>query len=124
VVLFNRSTQHDDRGVRREPGTSARQAAEALFAPKPQRVEPPAREAGSAGEAVRKPRVLTIDAAVPVPRDEPAAPTRAQPPGESVIPAAHIVRIRAWLKYGMTVAQVAEMYGVAAGEIERIRGTA
>jgi hypothetical protein len=42
------------------------------------------------------------------------------PPGKAVIPAAHAVRIRAWLKYGMTMAQVAEMYGVAAGEVERV----
>jgi hypothetical protein len=118
--LFNRSPQHDDRGDRREPSTNARQAAEALFAPKPQRAPTPVREAGAAGEAVRKPRVLTIAAAAPVPRDELAASTSATLPKQPTIPAAHVARIRAWMKYGMSAAQVAEMYGVAAGEVERV----
>ena len=118
--MFTRTQEHGDRGDNRAPSTSARQAAEALFTPKPQRIEPSGRETASAGEAVRKPRVLTIAAAVPVPRDEPASLTKAKPPRKPVIPAAHVVRIRAWLKYGMTAAQVAEMYGVAAGEVERI----
>lgn len=118
--MFNRSPQRDDRGDRREQSTNARQAAEALFAPKPQRVEPTIREAARAGEVVRKPRVLEVAAAVPVPPEEPAAPTCAVPSREPVIPAAHVVRIRAWLKYGMTAVEVAEMYGVAAGEIERV----
>jgi transcriptional regulator with XRE-family HTH domain len=33
-------------------------------------------------------------------------------------------RIRAWLKYGMTAAQVAEVCGVSPSEIERILRTA
>ena len=36
------------------------------------------------------------------------------------IPASEFARIRTWAKYGMTVAQVADFYGVAVGEIERI----
>ncbi len=119
--MLNRSPQHGDR---REPGTSARQAAEALFAPKPQRAEPPVREPAPTSEAIRKPRVLTIAAVTPVPQDEPAASSLAGRPREPVIPTAHIARIRAWLKYGMTTAQVAEMYGVAAGEVERLLGLA
>jgi hypothetical protein len=116
--LFNRSSRHDDG---RERSTSARQAAEALFAPKPQRAEPLAHEVAPAGEAVRKPRVLTVAAAMPVSPDEPAAPARAKPPREPVIiPSAHVARIRAWLKYGMTAAEVAETYGVAAAEVERV----
>jgi hypothetical protein len=101
--LFNRSQQYDDRGSSREENTSARQAAEALFAPKPQRVEPSIRETAPAGEApVRKPRVLAVAAATPVPHDAPEAPTRAEPPRKPVIPAAHVARIRAWLKYDLT----------------------
>jgi hypothetical protein len=65
--------------------------------------------------------VLEVGTAVPLPREEPATPPRAEPPREPVIPAAHVARIRAWLKFGMTAAQVAEMYGIAAGEVERIR---
>jgi hypothetical protein len=67
--------------------------------------------------------VLAVTAAPPVPRDEPKAPTSAKPPRKAGIPAAHIARIRVWVKFGMTAAQVAEMYGVAAGEVERVLRT-
>jgi hypothetical protein len=118
--LFDRSQQQDDRGNGREQSTSARQAAEALFAPKPQRVEPTIREAAPTDEAVRRPRVLAVAAAtLPVERSEPEEPT-AKPSRKPIIPAAHVARIRAWLRYGVTVAQVGEMYGVAAGEVERV----
>jgi hypothetical protein len=36
------------------------------------------------------------------------------------IPVSQFARIRAWTTYGMTVSEVAEVYGVADGEIERI----
>ena len=36
------------------------------------------------------------------------------------IPSSQFARIRALVKYGMTVPQVAEAYGVAVGEIARI----
>jgi len=117
--LFNRPSQHDDRGNGRDGSTSARQAAEALFAPKLERVETFVREAAPIGEAIRKSRVLTIAAATPVAGEGPAAPASAGPPRKSVIPAAHVARIRAWLKYGMTIAQVAETYGITADEAER-----
>jgi hypothetical protein len=56
--------------------------------------------------------VLTITAAtIPVERSEPEEPA---------IPAAHIARIRAWLRYGMTAAQVGEIYGVSADEVEHV----
>lgn len=118
--MFNRSQQYDDRGNSREQITSARRAAEALFAPKQQHAGPSVSETAPAGDAVRKPRVLAVAPARKVPRDAPEAPARAEPPRKAVIPATHVARIRTWLKYGMTAAQVAEMYGVAAGEIERI----
>jgi hypothetical protein len=124
AILFNRSQQHNDRDDSRERSTSARQAAEALFTPKPKLIEPSVRETAPAGEAVRKPRVLAISAARPVHHDEPEAPTSAKLPETPVIPAAQVARIRAWMKYGMTAAQVAEVYGVAASEIERILRTA
>jgi hypothetical protein len=120
-VLFNRSQQqHDDRGDNREQSTSARQKAEALFTRKPQLIEPSVRETAPAGEAVRKPRVLAVSTPGPVQHDEPEAPISANPPMTPVIPAAQFARVRAWSKYGMTAAQVAEVYGVAASEIERI----
>jgi hypothetical protein len=115
---------HHDRGDDRERITGARQAAEALFAPKSQLIEPSVRETAPAGEAVRKPRVLAISAARPVHHDEPQAPISAKPPVTPVIPAAQFTRIRTWMKYGMTAAQVAEMCGVDASEIKRILRTA
>jgi hypothetical protein len=36
------------------------------------------------------------------------------------IPWSHHARIRTWVQYGMTIPQVAEVYGVAVGVIERI----
>lgn len=117
--MFNRSQQYDDHGNSRERNTSARQAAEALFAPKPQRVEPTVRKAAPTDEVVRRPRVLAVAAAVPVRHDKPEAPISAQPPIKPIIPPAHLARVRACLKYGMTAAQVAEMYGVAVDEVER-----
>ena len=93
--MFDRSSQNDDRGERREQSTGARQAAEALFSPKPQHVEPPVREAAPAGEAVRKPRVLAVAAALPVPRDESEAPASVEPPKEARHPGPHTSRASA-----------------------------
>jgi hypothetical protein len=45
-----------------------------------------------------------------------------EPPVMPVIPAAHFARVRTWVKYGMAVAQVAQVYGVSVGEVERILG--
>jgi hypothetical protein len=36
------------------------------------------------------------------------------------VPAAHLARIEVWLKYGMTVRQVAAVYGVSVSEMERV----
>ena len=36
------------------------------------------------------------------------------------IPRAQFARIRAWVKYGMTASEVAEVYDAAVGEVERI----
>jgi len=38
------------------------------------------------------------------------------------IPPAYFARIRSWVKYGMTLAQVAEVYKVPVDEIARIFG--
>ncbi len=119
-MLNQSQQQHDDRGDNRERSTSARQDAEALFTPKPQLIEPSVRETAPASEGIRKPRVLAVSMPRPVQRDEPEAPVSAKPPVTPVIPAAQFARIRAWVKYGMTAAQVAEVYGVATSEIERI----
>jgi hypothetical protein len=40
------------------------------------------------------------------------------------IPRSQHARIRTWVEYGMTASEVAEVYGTAVGEIERILATA
>jgi len=40
------------------------------------------------------------------------------------IPRSQFGPIRAWVKYGLTAAQVAQVYGVPASEIERVLGKA
>jgi hypothetical protein len=60
-LLNHRQSPHYARDDDRERITSARQAAEALFTPKPQPVEPSASDpAPSAERPARKPRVLSI----------------------------------------------------------------
>jgi hypothetical protein len=69
-----------------------------------------------AAEAARKPRVLRI---ISPAEPTPAAPAAAEPPAPSV-PAGQVERIRTWVKYGMTLRQVAEHYGAEIDEIRRI----
>jgi hypothetical protein len=64
-----------------------------------------------------------IPPTAPARHDEPETPAAPTPPAVE-IPPAQFARIRAWVKYGMTVAQVAGVYGAAVGEIERILGKA
>jgi hypothetical protein len=40
------------------------------------------------------------------------------------IPPSQVARIRTWVKYGMKVAEVAQVCGVSVGEIERLLGKA
>jgi hypothetical protein len=119
--LLSQQQQPHPRADDRERITRARQAAEALFTPKRPLSEPSPRESlTSVDHSVRKPRVLGILPASPVRREEVTAPVRSEPPMTRKIPRSEFARIRAWMKYGMTVAQVAGVYGVAVGAIERI----
>jgi hypothetical protein len=118
-LLNHRQQQHHPRGDDRERITSARQAAEALFTPKP--VEPSASDpAPSAERPARKPRVLPILSPAPVRNEEAAAPVNPEPPTTRQIPRSEHARIRTLVEYGLTIPQVAEVYGVAVGVIERI----
>jgi hypothetical protein len=63
--------------------------------------------------------VLRIIPPSPTGHNKPESPVVAAPPARA-IPHSQFARIRALAKYGMTVAQVAKVYGVAVGEIERI----
>jgi hypothetical protein len=120
-LLNNRQQQPNLRGDDRERTASARQAAEALFTPKRQPVEPSVSDPVSSAERpARKPRVLSILSPPPVRDKEVAAPVNPEPRTTRHIPRSHHARIRTWVKYGLTISQVAEVYGVAVGVIERI----
>ncbi len=114
---FTAQPQHDRNAIDR-----ARQAAEALFATKPRNIEPsPPAAAASADQTARRPRILSAVRAPPN-RDEPTK-TPVIPASEKSsqkIPGSHLGRIRTFIKYGMTASQVAEVYGVGAGDIERM----
>ena len=106
----------------REASNRARQAAEALFAPKP-RINK--QSAGPADPTVdktgRKPRILSAVQVRSTHAEPTEAPTDLVPPKPThQIPASHLGRVRAWMKYGMTIPQVAKVYGVAVVDIERI----
>ncbi|HEV2334303.1 MAG TPA: hypothetical protein VGS13_02285 [Stellaceae bacterium] len=62
--------------------------------------------------------------AAPVRHEERETPVGPEPQTTRDIPQSQFARIRSWVKYGMTVAQVAEVYGAAVDEIEHILGKA
>ena len=121
LLLNSQEQQHYDRSDDRERVASARQAAEALFPPKRQVTEQPVPDSVPPAEpSARKPRIL---------RALPLAPVRGKQGGASAIseermtteiPTSQFARIRAWVKYEMSVAQVVGIYGVAVDVIERI----
>jgi hypothetical protein len=124
-LLNHREQQHHPRGDDRERIASARQAAEALFTPKRRPVELSVSDpAPSADPPARKPRVLPILSPAPVRNEEVAAPVDPEPRTTRQIPRSEHARIRTWMNYGLTIPQVAEVYGVAVGVIERILGEA
>jgi hypothetical protein len=119
--LFSRQQQIQPRSDDREQITRARQAAEALFRSKPSVGEPSVPASAPADQSARKPRVLQIiSPAVPIRHDAVEVPVATEPERTREIPRSQFVRIRTLVKYGMTVAQVAKVFGVAAGEIARI----
>ena len=110
-----RASRDDDH----KQNNRARQAAEALFIPKPPVRPSPLVDHASADQSARKPRVLAALPAAAVHRKKPATPVSSATRRRAV-PRKQFGRVRALVKYGMTVSQVAEVYGTAAGEIERI----
>ncbi len=120
-MLDNRSEQpHHFRGDDRHQITRAREAAEALFRPKRQPIEPSIPETPPAAiPSARKPRVLAVTSPGPV-HVERDAPVSAKQQMTPEIPRSQFARVRTWVKYGMTAPQVAEVYGVAVDEVERI----
>jgi hypothetical protein len=106
----------------RERANKARQAAEALFAPKPQE----SKERDSSAPSPAERRAPARHEVLPTPaRNQPdAALAGGAPSAGLAIPPAHVARIRTWLRYGMTIADVAAVYGVGVGDIERFLGNA
>ena len=102
----------------RERVKRARVAAEELFSRKRPVTKDVVLENPSPVErSQRKPRILTISPAVPIRQETVERPVCLKKPE---IPMSQFDRIRTWVKYGMTAPQVAQVYGVAVEEIERI----
>jgi hypothetical protein len=108
--LLDRRQRPHSHGHDRERITRARQAAEALFAPKRPVTEQSVLNSPPAADP-RKARILATSPPAPALVEERARPE---------IPVSKFAHIRALVKYGMTVSQVAEVYGVAVGAIERV----
>ena len=118
----------------RERIDRARQEAENLFKPRQQapRAEVPAEAVNPVSTAEhqpqRQPRIFRIPPVVPMSAEKSEAPAEPRPVRRRrtvrrdtrVIPASQFGRVRALTNYGMTQAQVAELYGVGVDEIERI----
>jgi hypothetical protein len=74
-----------------------------------------------ADQSARKPRVLATSpppAALEV--EEVGTPITPEEQVRPEIPASKFAHIRTLVKYGMTVSQIAEVYGVAVSAIERV----
>jgi hypothetical protein len=103
----------------RERITRARQAAEALFTAKPP-VSVPSVADAAADQSPRKPRVLQVTSLPPTPVTEVKASVSVEPASTPSISTAHFAHIRTWMRYGMTIAEVAAVYGLAVDELARI----
>jgi hypothetical protein len=73
-----------------------------------------------ADQSARKPRVLRIISPPAIRVEEVKAPVSPEPRTAPAIPRSQLARLRSWVKYGMTIAQVAQVYRVPVGEIEHI----
>jgi hypothetical protein len=110
--LLSRRQHPHPRGDDRERITRARQAAEALFTPKPQITEQLASDFPRAKQSARKPRVLAVSPTAPIPHEEVEAPVSFPQQMAPEIPRSQFAHIRTLVKYGMKPLQVAEVYGV------------
>jgi hypothetical protein len=119
----------------REQINKAREAAEALFAPKKQleRMEAPTSTPSSPLQieqpALRAPRIIAIPSTMPVaeeivgPSTDPKPKSRRELRMRRVkVPATQHDRVRTLARYGMTLGEVADLYGVSLNVIERIVG--
>jgi hypothetical protein len=106
----------------REGTARGRPATEAVFRSKRPVTELSVSDAlVPATESRRRRRVLETLSTAPVRREAAVeTPVSSEQPITPEIQASQFRRVRAWAKYGMTVPQIAQTYGVAVGEIERI----
>jgi hypothetical protein len=115
----------------REKINRARQAAEELFKPSGQAARPAPASAPNDAPAEqqhrRQPRVFTIPPrlppsakAEPAAEPKPAAREKGHRQYTGAILPSQLGRVRTLANYGMTRAQVAELYGVPIEEIDRI----
>jgi hypothetical protein len=124
--------QSADERNSREKVSRARRAAEDLF--KRARPNNDAEATGPVQNGVpheqeprRQPRIFTAPPRLP-PSSKVEPPVAAQPVRQRTVakqstrtvPASQIGRVRTLATYGMTPVQVAELYGVTVGEIDRI----
>jgi hypothetical protein len=137
--LLSGNSQMPNAGDDRGGNSRARQAAEDLFKPKQQTTRADMSVTASntvlsAGEQPRRqPRIFTIQPPVPANAATPEMLAEAQPKRRRAatrraipeIPPSQFGRVRALTNYGMTRAEVAQLYGVTVDDIERIiKGTA
>jgi hypothetical protein len=118
--LLSTRQHQPQRGDDRERISKTRQAAEALFTSKSLVNGPSDPASPPTDRPARKPRVLAIAPVASIRHEHAETPVIPEPQATRAIARSQFARIRTLVKYGMTVAQVAEVYGAAVGEIERI----
>jgi hypothetical protein len=117
-LLPDRRQQYDRfRSGDREQIMRARQAAEALFTSKQDIAEQPVPSAAQEPKS-RKPRVLPILASAPIRQEVADTSMSPESPTTSEIPIEKPAYLRTLVKYGMSISQVADLYGVP---VETIR---
>jgi hypothetical protein len=120
-TLLDRRRPLSPRSDERERITRARRAAEALFTSNQQLIKQSVSDSlPPVDQAARKPCVLKALPPVAAGRQESRAPVNSEQRTRPAIPKSQFARIRTWVEYGMTAAQVAPVYGVAVDGIEGI----
>jgi hypothetical protein len=120
-TLLDRRRPLSPRNDERERITRARRAAEALFTSNRQLIKQSVPDSlPSVDQSARKPRVLKALSPATAGHEESRAPVDSEPQVRPAIPKSQFARIRIWVEYGMTAAQVAAVYGVAVDVIEAI----
>jgi hypothetical protein len=99
----------------------ARQAAEAIFKPKPPALKQTEAHLDSPENPQgHQPRILGISVPGPRPQEQVEPSGAAAGTTEKRIADAEAARVKTWIKYGMTIPQVAVVYGVALTEVQRV----